>query len=46
VEGDARVARETADHLGMFVSGIVVEDDVDGLLGTVFSMALRKRMNS
>jgi hypothetical protein len=32
VEGDARVASEPGDHLGMFVGGIVVEDDVDGLL--------------
>ena len=32
VEGDARVASEPRDHLGMFVGGIVVEDDVDGLL--------------
>jgi hypothetical protein len=26
------VASEPGDHLGMFVGGIVVEDDVDGLL--------------
>ena len=26
------MAREPGDHLGMFVGGIVVEDDVDGLL--------------
>jgi hypothetical protein len=32
MEGDSRVAREPRDHLGMLVGGIVVEDDVDGLL--------------
>jgi hypothetical protein len=32
VESDERVASEPGDHLGMFVGGIVVEDDVDGLL--------------
>jgi hypothetical protein len=30
----------------MFVGGIVIEDDVDVFVGTVFSMVLRKRMNS
>jgi hypothetical protein len=30
----------------MFVGGIVIEDDVDAFVGTVFSTVLRKRMNS
>src|ERR1039457_4676977 len=30
---EARVASKPGEHLGMFVGGIVVEDDVDGLLG-------------
>src|SRR5215203_5717449 len=33
VEGEARMAGEPGDHLGMLVGGIVVEDDVDELAG-------------
>src|SRR5436305_674180 len=31
VEGPARMARQPGQHFGMFVGGIVVEDDVDQL---------------
>ena len=30
VEGEARIAAEPGTHLGVLVSGVVVEDDVDG----------------
>src|SRR5215207_1146281 len=33
VEGDARVAGEPGDHLGLLMGGVVVEDDVDELAG-------------
>lgn len=31
MEGEALMAAEPGTHLGVFVSGVVVEDDVDGL---------------
>lgn len=33
MEGEALMAVEPGAHLGMLVGGIIVEDDVDGLVG-------------
>ncbi len=51
VEDEARMTPEPGHHLGVLVSGVVVEDEVDQLARRHvfldgFSMALRKRMNS
>jgi hypothetical protein len=33
VKGPARMARQPSQHLGMFMGGVVIEDDVDRLVG-------------
>jgi len=35
VEDEAGMTREPLQNLGMFVRGVVVDDDMDGLLGVV-----------
>ena len=38
VEGEALMAVEPGTHLGVFASGVVVEDDVDGFAGRHFGV--------
>ena len=47
MEAPARMTPQPFDHLGVLVSGVVVEDGVDRLAGRdLGSTAFRNRMNS